>query len=363
MKAPVTPLTSALSALSLSGLLLSGVASPAAADTVTLNNGREIHGRLIEEAADSIQIRTGSGVITIPKFKIATFSENENWGFAKPRGVRELEAIDEAGTPAPPADATPPKAGTPKTGTPPKAGGAAGAKGEWTWGADVDAETIEKLTPIRDELQKELEGLGLTPEERLAKLALSREEEPDLKEKIRLMGWLRRRGGKGGTSGSAVYRDRARNEVVDAYGQRAIESLVKALRAESLWQVRTVAATLKDIQEKAKDAAEARWLMFHFGAPEALLAMIDNEGDPTSPFVRLEGSQALGAILGKPFDWPQATTPFRTPMETEARKKLQRLVAQATLTYKKEQDEQVAKRKTLTEKLELIREGKDPNEG
>ena len=363
MKAPAT------AALTLSGLILSfsAGASPAEADTVTLNNGREIHGRLIEEADDSIQIRTGSGVITIPKFKIATFSENENWGASKPRSVSELKAIDDSGAPkddAPKVDA--PKGDAPKGGAPkgdgpkgdaPKAGGK-----DWTWGKGVDAATIEQLTPVRDELLKELEALGPTKEERLAKLALSREEEPDLKEKIRLMGWLRRRGGKGGTSGSAVYRDRARAEVVETYGPRAIEQLAKSLQSENLWQVRTVAATLKEIQEKAKEAEDTRWLMFHFGVPEALLAMIDNESDPTSPFVRLEGSEALATVLGAPIEWPAgANTPFRTPMETAARKKAQSKVAQLALTFRKDQEEKAAKREALNGKLALVREGKDPN--
>src|SRR5690606_5426291 len=51
---------------------------PALADTVILKNGREIHGRLIEERRDAIVMRVeGGGTMPIRKADIASFFEGE----------------------------------------------------------------------------------------------------------------------------------------------------------------------------------------------------------------------------------------------------------------------------------------------
>lgn len=339
--------------------LVSG--SPAGADTVTLNNGREIHGRLVEEGKKAILIKTGSGVITIPKFKVATFSENENWGnYSKPRSVKELKAIEEANRKA--AEKSTDKG---SKGKKPKKGSkkSEGDEGEWTWDEEVSKAKIEELTPIRDDLLKKLEELGPTAEERLEVMALSREEEPDLKEKIRLLGWKRGRGRRGGIAGSQVYRNKAKKEIVENYGVRAIPSLVKVVGSENLYQRRWAAQTLQEIHGKAKSKEDSLWLMNHFEVPGALVEMLNNVGDTTSPFVRREANAALEAIVGESKDWPQnATTPGQTRGETDALKQWRRWAARNKLAFTKGEEEREANRKLYKEQLEMVREGKNPEE-
>lgn len=337
--------------------LISG--APASADTVTLNNGREIHGRLVEEGKKVILIKTGSGVITIPKFKVATFSENENWGnYSKPRSVKELKAIEEANRKA--------AAKGTEGETPKKGGGAAkaeGAKddGEWTWAEEVSKATIEELTPIRDELQKKLEDLGPTAAERLKVMTLSREEEPDLKEKVRLLGWKRGRGRRGGIAGSQIYRNKAKKEIVENYGVRAIPSLVKTVGSENLYQARWAAQTLQEIHAGAASKPDSLWLMNHFEAPAALVELMNNVGDTTSPFVRLEANAAMETIVGESMGWPKgANTPGANANETEALKKWRRWSARNRLAFTKGEEEREANRKLYTEQLEMVREGKNP---
>jgi hypothetical protein len=339
--------------------LLSG--SPASADTVTLNNGREIHGRLVEEGKKVILIKTGSGVITIPKFKVATFSENENWGnYSKPRSVKELKAIEEANRKAAAKGAKK----DPKKGKPKKGGETSGEdEGEWTWDEEVSKATIEELTPIRDDLLKKLEGLGPTAEERLEVLALSREEAPDLKEKIRLLGWKRGRGRRGGIAGSQVYRNKAKKEIVENYGVRAIPSLVKTVGSENLYQARWAAQTLQEIHAKAKSKDDSLWLMNHHEVPTALVELMNNAGDTTSPFVRREANAAMEAIVGKSMGWPSdAKTPGATQVETAALKKWRRWGARNKLAFSKGEKEREANRKLYTEQLEMVRVGKNPEE-
>ena len=329
------------------------------ADTVTLNNGREIHGRLVEEGKKVILIKTGSGVITIPKFKVATFSENENWGnYSKPRSVKELKAIEEANRKA--ADKGTDK--DPKKTDGKKTGGKKSDGDEWSWGEEVSKATIEELTPIRDELLKKLEGLGPTAEKRLEVMALSREEEPDLKEKIRLLGWKRGRGRRGGIAGSQVYRNKAKKEIVASYGVRAIPGLLTAVGSENLYQARWAAQTLQEIHAGAESKEDSLWLMNHFEVPAALVELMNNVGDGTSPFVRSEANAAAEAIVGESMGWPaDAKTPGATPAETAALKKWRRWSARNRLAFTKAEEEREANRKLYNEKLEQVREGKNPD--
>ena len=65
----------------LTALALAVGAGYGVADTVTLKDGREMHGRLVRESEDRIWLRTNSqGETEIPKSKIATFTENADWG-------------------------------------------------------------------------------------------------------------------------------------------------------------------------------------------------------------------------------------------------------------------------------------------
>ncbi|MGE0711919.1 MAG: hypothetical protein AB7N76_03140 [Planctomycetota bacterium] len=356
---------------------LCGLPTASRADTVTLNNGREIHGRLVEEQKELIKIRTAGGVISIPKFKVATFSENETWGYeGKPRSVEQLKQIEadkkaadeaaragrEGGTPGTP--------GTPTTPTTPKAGGGngGGAKagdGEWRWGPEVSKEKIEELTPIRDQLQTELKNLGLTKEERLDAIKLSGEQEADIKQRIQQLGWQRGRGGKGrgGMAGSAVRREAAREELVATYGERAIPALVTALSAARLWEARTAADALSDIIKGSKDPEATRWLFRHFQAHAGLLRLMDNEGDITSPFVRLEGNEAMEAITGKTMGWPAGVQEaLRTRPETIAYRKWVEWDKQDAAAWQKEEERKVKRRQEIAEAFEKLKNGENPLE-
>lgn len=364
------------------GLALAfGAAELAQADTVTLNNGREIHGRLVQENAEDIWIRTGQGTIKIPKFRVATFSENENWGqYGRPRSVEELRKIEEdkareAAEAAARRKGDGEEAGDapgPVTKGPKRAGGGAdkGGKkdGEWTWGANVTEEQIEALTPIRDKLLEEREGLGKSKEERLEEIKLSGEEESALQQEIKMLGWIRGRGGRnrGGRAGSAPRREAARKNIVTTYGVRAIPSLVKALGSASLWQARTASTALMDVAAGAKKPEDMRWLVYHFQAPQALLRLMDNEGDTISPFVRFDANAAMEKVTGKSQKWPALQTKptdnseLRTRAETQAYRAWQKWWGKESARFKKEQEANKKRRAEIAEQLEKLRQGENP---
>ena len=366
------------------GLALAcGVAELAQADTVTLNNGREIHGRLVQENAEDIWIRTGQGTIKIPKFRVATFSENENWGqYGRPRSVEELRKIEEEkqrqaaeaaarrnkGEGADTGGATPPTAPGPRRqgGAPADSGG--GKDGEWAWGANVTQEQIETLTPIRDKLLEERQKLGKTEKERLEEIKLSGEEENALQQEIKMLGWVRGRGGarRGGRAGSAPRREAARKKIVSTYGVRAIPALVKALSSASLWQARTAATTLMDVAANAANKDDMRWLMYHFKAPQALLRLMDNEGDTISQYVRADANAAMEKVTGASQSWPALsaepsdTSELRTRAETQAYRAWQKWWAKEEARFKKEQEAGKKRRSEIAEQLEQVRQGENP---
>ncbi|HBP16671.1 MAG TPA: hypothetical protein DEA08_02615 [Planctomycetes bacterium] len=359
-----------------------GVVEVAQADTVTLNNGREIHGRLVQENAEDIWIRTGQGTIKIPKFRVATFSENENWGqYGRPRSVEELRKIEEDKT-REAAEAAARRKGDGGEGGEdtapapvakgPKQPAAGGGKkdGEWTWGANVTAEQIEALTPIRDKLIEERKGLGKTEEERLKEIELSGEQENALQQEIKMLGWIRGRGGarRGGRAGSAPRREAARKKIVQTYGVKAIPSLVKALGSASLWQARTASTTLMDVAANAQNKDDMRWLMYHFKAPQSLLRLMDNEGDTLSPFVRGDANAAMEKVTGATQKWPPIkdkptdNTELRSRAETQAYRAWQKWWGKEAAKFKKEQEAGKKRRAEIAEQLEKIRQGENPLE-
>jgi hypothetical protein len=360
---------------------LSVLAQPdtAQADTVTLNNGREIHGRLVEELPLKIRMRTSGGVITILKIKIATFSENENWGnYSKPRSVAqlaEIEAKKKAEVEAVAARRAKAKAragggddGGPKAGgaKPSKGGGTTpgkkAEKGEWTWGADVTAEKIKELEPVRDKYLEEREKLGKTKAERLAEIELSGEEKKDVKARVRMMGWIRGRGRRGGQAGSSTRRQNAKKELVSKYGVRAIPALIESLGSASLWQVRTSGEGLAEIMSAGKSAEDTRWLMHNFEAMPALLRLMDNEGDTMSAHVRAVGNMAMMAVTGDKAGWPQgATDELRNRGETKAYRSWQQKVKKAKAKFVKDEKAKVTRRAEIEEALEKLRKGENPD--
>src|SRR6516225_1138513 len=67
-------------------IVLMLVAAPAArvhADTITLKNGREVNGKIVDEKKDFVMFKVLQGTIKILKRDIATFTEDDNIGLDK----------------------------------------------------------------------------------------------------------------------------------------------------------------------------------------------------------------------------------------------------------------------------------------
>ncbi len=334
----------------------------ARADTVTLKNGREIHGRLVEERVDAIRIRTVGGTITIAKSEVATFTENDNFGsdYARP---------ETGGVPTPPASgggATGGGSTEGATGGGSQAGGAATgaptgsdaksmAEG-WTWGPDVTDEQKEALTPKRDALFAELEKLGAPAEERLAKLELSGEEEQVLSERIQAMAWRRRQGS------ANLRRQNAKDRLIQEFGVKAIPRLVTSLGSDNQWIARMSAQALGELAKGGEDKEERRWLMYHFDAPGGLIKLLDHQGEVDSPFIRQEANAALEAITGASHGFQASTESLRTPAESRTYEAWRGWWSTQQARWKGQQEQAAQRREAIAKELDAIRQGRDPVE-
>lgn len=336
------------------GLGLFLLAPAAFADTVTLKNGREVNGRLVEEREDAIRIRTGGGVIEIRKVEIATFSENENWGDYG----RELPAE----TPAKPEDAPPGgKPGdkpTDQGGSPKPAGGAATApdkvptKEEWKWPAGLGAEKIAELTPIRDKYLDELKAMGPTPEERLKKLQLHPEENDKLTELMQRIDFRQLQGS------ANLIRRKARDRIIEELGLKATERLTAGARQDdNYWQKRVSAEAL---QLLAKDD-DARWVLYHFDSPGALTTLLRHQGDQTnSAPMRNQGNTSLEAITKHSVNWVDGTEAMRTAEETAAMERWTSWWKAEKARWDAEQKEKEERRQKLLEGIAKLQKGENP---
>lgn len=325
----------------------------ARADTVTLKNGREIHGRLVEERLEDIRIRTEGGTIVIRKAEIATFSENENFGDYGGR-IRPA-AGTQPGTPAPGGEGgTPAEGGQPdaQPGTP---GATPPAGDEWRWPEGLSREEIKVLEELKAKYEAELEELGATKEERLKAVEATTQERSAMQELIRRFGLVRRQGS------ANLRREQARDELVSQFGVKAIPLLADSVKSENQWISRISAQAIGLLAGGDADG-QRKWLMFHLRVPAALLPLLDHQGEVDSPFIRQEADQALKAIAGNGVGFVASRDPLRTPAETQAMRAWQRWWTAAEKEWTEAEATKAARRVELKEKLEALRRGENPEE-
>lgn len=346
------------------------LAQVAQADTVTLKNGREIHGRLIEERRESIRMRTEGGTITIQKAEIASFTEGEvffNYGGP----ARTQEQVDAA---QPTTPGQPGQSGQPaQPGEQPRPGQPApGTTTDWRWPANLSAEKIEQLTPIRDAVLKQLEEIGPTAEERLKAIAVSGEERSRIQELVGRFDWQRRQGS------ANLQRTQARDNVVE-FGVKAIPFLVEALKQEAQWTKRIAAQAIERLAKAAPPPqtppavegqpmpkpltlADVKWLLYHHDTLSALVALLDHQGEVDSPFVRADANAALEAVTGRSGSWERGTEPLRSAAESRARDSWETWTKAEKQRWVAAEAEKEKTRVALLKKLDLLKQGKNPDE-
>ncbi|MDC3378945.1 hypothetical protein OAX78_01520 [Planctomycetota bacterium] len=320
-------------------------AAPAQADTVTLNNGKEIHGFLVEESLEQIWIRTGGGTIMVYKREIATYSENSFDG--------DYGRLRDAGPPAG-EDAEGGDATSEEGGAAADVSGLTGSAAEilegWQWPAGLSEDDTAELEAARDLLLEELGTLGQTAEERLAAIEVTAEEEAAIARQVQLMGWTRRQGS------AAARRNNARDALVNDYGPKAIPFLAEALDAEKAWTRRMAASGLAALAT----TDDNKWLIFHFDTPGKILGLMDHQGDSDSHMIRAAGNEALETISGESFGFEVGRESLRTAGESAAYRAWREWWATAKSAWDAEQADAEARKGQIAADLETLRAGEMP---
>ena len=354
-------------------------ASYGLADTVTLKDGREMHGRLVRESADRIWLRTNStGETEILKSKIATFTENANWGRSydlRTEGSKTTKPADGEGE-AGEGEGGEGEGGGAKSGGA-KAGDAKGgpvegipALADWTWPGELTDAEIRVLEELRDAFYTELtEELLPTTAERLEKIALPEGAESEIEKQSAMLAWKRRQGS------ANMRRRNAQKAILSNYGVAAIPALVDNLGHEDWWRQRLSAQALGKLMKSGSsndssgfslewEAEDARWYAYHFNAPASLLGLLDHkENTLDSPFIRQEANGALAAITEHKVNYPpQAEKPTLLPSAEEADaikrwKSWWPLERARWVKAEKERDERRAK---VVEAIQTLLKGKAP---
>jgi hypothetical protein len=258
------------------------LATPAVADTVTFKNGREVHGRLVEETGDDITLQVGSGTFRFPKKDIATFTKDDDFGqryFTPPHRSDLGELSVEGG---------------------------ANAERSFYRPRDATLEELKNLKAIHTRLNEEYAKLGPSTDARLHKFELAAGDRASLDDAIANLG----KSGAAGTSPASL----------SGFGLKAIGPLSDALQVGETPAKAAAALALADVITRG-DAEDARWLLGHYKVGSRLTSLLDSSGDDNAAACRNAGDRALEQISGTQFGWTESKDPYPSESQRQASSK------------------------------------------
>lgn len=274
MRPAASAVTTALHSL-IPGLLGSAFvvlgSSAAQADTCTMRDGREIHGRLIHENRDYVFLRIADGgTLRIERELIVSFVENDNYGFDYGRGGIDPATPAGAAAGAGTGSSTGPSTGSGSSGaTAPKAAGSADQKALEAFAAKLPKPS-EKLSELdRQTLLERLYAARPQSEEWLEKTKATGDENLTIDQLARKMGVARKVGNRGA-------RDLAADQLA-AFDVKALPALSKALSDSSPYARRNAALVITKIIKKNEPA----WAFYlsHFKLGDRLVANVSEQAD------------------------------------------------------------------------------------
>lgn len=313
----------------LAALILILVASGLArADTVTLTNGREMHGRLVKETRDFIMLEVNAGVIRIEKTKIATYTRNRNYG--RGYGV--------GGVPLPPK----PTVEDPKPKPKPKKDEPKKDLPAWRKALPEPHESLSEEQ--RAELLKALEDSRPVKDEYL-KAAEEGDDAARIRDLFNLMGYSRKVGNRG-------IREQSRKEL-EAFGVKNLERLAANLDSPNFYKRMN---TVKLLRSLATKSDEWTWYLYHFKLHEKLINAVGEQLDLGSYVIRDEADAALRALTGQSSAFQGNGDQFRTREQARAQQEWRAYFAKAEPAFKAAQK---TRAETYQKALETWKNGMD----
>ena len=288
-----------------------GLTSVVLADTVTLTNGAQLHGKVVGETATTIRLKTGGGVMELARDKVRSIETNDK-GTGSPKPAPRPDPK--------PADDPEPTPDDPQPDPEPAAG---------------DDAT----------LRQELEALGPSAEQRLDAVALKGDERKVLEGHLAQMGRTTRRG-----ANAHQLRENARDQLVRDFGPKAIGPLADELTAANYWRTRGAVEALEQIVNS--DPATGRWLAYHHDIPTALIKLLDHKSDAgLSPALRSAAAQALSVVTGQTLPYPASQEQTPTAEERRAQTEWRTWWRTGKRDWQKLERDNEMRRKELREQL------------
>ncbi|MDF1660439.1 MAG: hypothetical protein P1V97_01620 [Planctomycetota bacterium] len=290
------------------------------ADTATLRNGREIHGKLIRETKSYIELRIAQGgKMRIRKSDIATFTENGNYGLEYGKGgvAKDPKSSDKK-------DGT--EDGVDKGQTPNSAD-----KGKPKTAEDAFRASLPK--PSSDWKDEDLSKMFATlyasrkPEDSfLPKTQASSTESEEIKRLIGAMGYSRKAGNRG-------VRDQAVDKLAK-FGVKALPAVVKSISGGNYYLKRNACRVIAKIAK-----VDAEWAFYdqHFKISDTIIPLLNEQSSELSFTVRNAANQALVKIAGKGVGFIENTDQFRTAAQLAAQGKWKESSTASKKSYEKAQ--------------------------
>lgn len=282
------------------GLLIC-LAGVAEADTVTLKNGREIHGRLIKETRTHLHIRVAQGgVLRLEKARIATFSENSNYGegYAGSPTTGGSSGATESTADKP--DDKPNESG--KTA---KSGPGAGEGEDWIKDLGPPHESFDDASA--DKILERLKELR-SPEARfIGETEATKEEQQTIQSLFDQMGYARKVGNRG-------RRGQAREKLKE-FGVKVLPHVDKQLSSGNFYRRLNTARLVASLA--AKDDAW-RFYTHKFNLVSSLIPMVGDQSTPQSFGLRAAANEALEKLTGASMGFRPNSDQFRTAAQADA---------------------------------------------
>jgi hypothetical protein len=308
------------------------------ADTATLRNGREIHGRLIVETSKFIELRIAQGGrMRIMKEDIATFTENDNHGQNYGKGGVKS-----------------PRSRNGSSGK--KSGGVKGSRKK----VDSKKPRVKDAKELfRDSLPKASRSLKAEEKEKLleklfslrdpkgAYLSLTvanAEENEELTQLFKDIGYARKAGNRG-LRGQAL-------EKLKKFGVKALPKAIEGLKNKSNVYVRR--NSLRCITHMVEKGERWGFYNSHFGISEGALGLLVDQAHDLSFGVRSAANDLLKKTAGEGVGFIGNTDQFRTANQLESKKNWTKVIQSAEKSYKRDQEK---RREKFEEALSEWKEG------
>lgn len=225
--------------------------------------------------------------------------------------------------------------------------------------AAADPNQPAGLEELKKRTTERLRELGPTPEQRLAKVAVTPKRRAEIRERIDDFAYIQQQGG------TRLIRWKRRDAVIARYGVKAVPFLTEVLGAKRYWTARTSAQALGTLAQQQPE--EVRWLAMRDDAPSDLIAFFNRGPEYELVGLHRDLDAALRALTGldplaEELELSERASEEQARREGKRAQALWRAAyAKHRKAWLKQERERARERRELERRLDLIERGVHPD--